>query len=169
MNTTAGETYQERVRYYRRKAEQERISRKRSQWRSRKKSSEDVDIDFDEALYNFKQSGGFDKMYTKARRHAKRHAQDHLSFYRDDEQGYIGGVCAGIADKMNWNVSTVRAVTVVLGLVFTVPTVLAYIAGTIFLRKKHLAYYGRNERDFWKTAGNNTNRQDADFTFEENK
>lgn len=169
MNTTAGETYQERVRYYRRKAEQERNTRKRNQWRARMKSNDNVSIDFDEALYNFKQTGGFDRMYSKARRHAKRHAQDHLSFYRDDEQGYIGGVCAGIADKMNWDVTAVRAVTVVLGLIFTLPTVIAYIAGTVFLRKKHLAYYGPDERDFWKTAGAQATRPDADFTFEEKK
>ena len=183
MNTAAGESYQERVRYYRRKAEQARGYKGRQKWGREDSQNENVAFDFDEALYNFKQSSGFDRMYKNAKRNAKkqarRHALDHLSFYRDDEQGYIGGVCAGISDKMRWNVTTVRVVTVVLGLVLTVPTLIAYIAGTVFLRKKELAFYGRDEHNFWKSAsqssqpGNKTSGRasavnDADFTNEEN-
>lgn len=180
MNAAAGESYQDRVRYYRRKAEQTRASKNRQKWNDayaqneahNKAQNEDMSFDFDEALYNFKQSSGFDKMYSRAKgyagKHAKRHAFEHLSFYRDDEQGYIGGVCAGIADKMNWKASTVRVITVISGLIFTLPTLLVYIAGAVFLRKKNLAFYGRDEHGFWKSAGRHSEVNDAGFANEEN-
>ena len=177
MNTAAGESYQDRVRYYRQQAEQARTNKSRQKWsrQGRKNQSgknDGVNVDFDEALYNFKHASGFDKLYSRAKRHAKRHAFDNLSFYRDDEQGYVGGVCAGIADKMNWDVTTVRVVTVVLGLIFTLPTLIAYIAGTVFLRKKNLAFYGRDEHNFWKSAAHgstksNETQADAEFTSKE--
>ena len=162
MNTSMGESYQDRVRYYRRKSEQERAARNRNRYGQSAKQQQGTDFDFDEALYNFKNKTQFEKMYSNAKRQAHRHAKDHLAFYRDDEQGYVGGVCAGIADKMNWDVKTVRLVTFISGMIFTVPTVLAYIAATVFLRKKHLAFYGRDEKNFWKSAAQQ--KADADFS-----
>jgi len=154
MNTSMGESYQDRVRYYRRQREQSRTEQRRYN-----KSANDVNIDFDEALYHFKNSSGFDGFYSKT----KRHARAQLSFYRDDEQGFIGGVCAGIADKMRWDVSVVRIVTVLMGLLFTLPTLIAYICATLFLRKKSLAFYGQNERNFWKSRARKQTRQNASF------
>jgi len=148
MNSSMGESYQDRVRYYRRKSEQERARRERKSYE--KKYGRD--FDFDEALYNFKNKTQFEKMYSNAKRQAHKHAKDHLAFYRDDEKGYVGGVCAGIADKMNWDVKVVRIATFISGMIFTIPTVLAYTAATMFLRKKHLAFYGRDEKNFWKSA-----------------
>ena len=162
MNTSMGESYQDRVRYYRRKSEQERAAKNRKHYRQSAEKQQSTDFDFDEALYNFKNKTQFEKMYSNAKRQAHKHAKDHLAFYRDDEQGYVGGVCAGIADKMNWDVKTVRVVTFISGMVFTVPTVLAYAAATVFLRKKHLAFYGRDEKNFWKSAAQR--KADADFS-----
>ncbi len=161
MNTSMGESYQDRVRYYRRKNEQERAARNRKRYGQSAEKQHGTDFDFDEALYNFKNKTQFEKVYSNAKRQAHKHAKDHLAFYRDDEQGYVGGVCAGIADKMDWDVKTVRIVTFICGLVFTLPTVLAYIAATVFLRKKHLAFYGGDEKNFWKSAAQR--KADADF------
>ncbi|MBT8142282.1 MAG: PspC domain-containing protein [Gammaproteobacteria bacterium] len=112
-------------------------------------------------------------MYSRAKRGAKRQAREHLAFYRDDEQGYLGGVCAGIADKMNWDVTMVRVVTVLLGLVLTLPTLITYIAATFVLRKKNLAFYGRDEKGFWRSASRREQapypQHDATFTDEENE
>ena len=152
MNSSMGETYQDRVRYYRRKSEQERTARSRKRYEQVAEKQYGTDFDFDEALYNFKNKTQFEKMYSNAKQNAHKHAKDHLAFYRDDEKGYIGGVCAGIAGKMKWDVKVVRIVTFLSGLILTLPTLLAYIAATVFLRKKHLAFYGRNERNFWKSA-----------------
>ncbi len=161
MNTSMGESYQDRVRYYRRKSEQARASRSHKRYEKSADTQYGTDFDFDEALYNFKDKTQFEKAYSKAKRQAHKHAKDHLAFYRDDEQGYVGGVCAGIADKMNWDVKVVRIVTFISGLIFTLPTLVAYIAATVFLRKKHLAFYGRDEKNFWKEAANR--KTDADF------
>jgi len=114
MHTNTGQTYQERVRYYREKRERERNKRTYS-----KHKREHVNMDFDEALYQFKQRSSWQKVFDK-------HAKGHLSFYRDDERGIIGGVCAGIADKMNWDVSVVRLVVFFAGLILTLPTLVAY-------------------------------------------
>jgi len=161
MNTSMGESYQDRVRYYRRKSEQERAARNRKRYQQSAEKQNGTDFDFDEALYNFKNKTQFEKMYGNAKRQAGKHAKDHLAFFRDDEKGYLGGVCAGIAEKMNWDVTVVRLVTFISGLILTLPTVLAYIAATVFMRKKHLAFYGRNEKNFWKSAAKR--KTDADF------
>ncbi len=171
-----GESYQDRVRYYRRQREQARAEKYRRD--SQEKYS---NIDFDEALYRFKNKSQTEKMFDEASRRAKhytqdfvkgfsdRHLSDHLAWYRDDEQGIIGGVCAGIADKMNWQVTHVRIGAVISGLIFTLPTLVTYAAATYFLRNKGLAYRGRkSERDFWRSAGRKTNQnRELDAEFEE--
>jgi len=156
MHTNSGQTYQDRVRYYREKRENERARKHYSNFKR-----ESINVDFDEALYQFKQPGGWQKFLRQGRSFAKGQARDHLSLYRDDERGIIGGVCAGIADKMNWDVSVVRIVTFVSGMILTVPTVVAYVAATVILRNKGLAYHGRDEKSFWKSASS-THRNEAE-------
>lgn len=71
--------------------------------------------------------------------------------YRDRENGWIFGVCAGIADYANFNVMPVRVITVLSLMLFFIPTVLIYIAATLLLREKPLIYSGRRaEYDFWR-------------------
>lgn len=40
-------------------------------------------------------------------------------FYRDSDSGWIFGVCAGIADRFNLRVGTVRIIAIILLLLFT--------------------------------------------------
>lgn len=72
--------------------------------------------------------------------------------YRDRENGWLFGVCAGLADFLNFRVLPVRIVTLVCLLLFFWPVVLAYVAATLLLREKPLIYSGREaEFEFWRT------------------
>lgn len=72
-------------------------------------------------------------------------------FYRDRENGWIFGVCAGIADRFNLQVAAVRAIAVISLLVFFWFTAAVYIAATLLIREKPLIYSGeRTENDFWR-------------------
>lgn len=71
-------------------------------------------------------------------------------FYRDRENGWIFGVCAGIADRFNFHVGTVRVIAVISLLVFFWLTAALYLAATVLIREKPLVYSGRRpEHDFW--------------------
>ena len=71
--------------------------------------------------------------------------------YRDRENGWIFGVCAGIAEYFNFRTGTVRIVAVICLVVFFWPTVLVYIAATLLFREKPLIYSGRQEEyEFWR-------------------
>lgn len=71
--------------------------------------------------------------------------------YRDRENGWIFGVCAGIADFGNFRTGTVRVIAVVCLLLFFWPTVLIYLGTVLLFREKPLIYSGRqNEYDFWR-------------------
>jgi phage shock protein C len=71
--------------------------------------------------------------------------------YRDRENGWVFGVCAGIADFANFRVGTVRLLAVICLFVFFWPAVLLYLAATLLFREKPLMYSGRRaEYDFWR-------------------
>ena len=71
--------------------------------------------------------------------------------YRDRENGWIFGVCAGIADRFNLRLSAVRLVAVISLLVFFWATALIYILATVLIREKPLIYSGRvSEHEFWR-------------------
>lgn len=71
--------------------------------------------------------------------------------YRDRENGWIFGVCAGIADFGNFRSGTVRLITVICLLLFFWPTVLVYFGAVLLFREKPLIYSGRrHEYDFWR-------------------
>jgi len=71
--------------------------------------------------------------------------------YRDRENGWIFGVCAGIADRFNFNVGIVRLIAVVSLAVFFWLTAAIYLALTLLIREKPLVYSGaRSEYDFWR-------------------
>lgn len=73
-------------------------------------------------------------------------------FYRDRESGWVFGVCAGIADRFNFNLATVRVIAVISLLVFFWLTASVYVAATLLIREKPLVYAGRrNEYEFWRT------------------
>lgn len=72
-------------------------------------------------------------------------------FYRDRENGWMFGVCAGIADRFNFHVGTVRVIAVISLLLFFWLTAALYIAATLLIREKPLIYSGgRSEYDFWR-------------------
>jgi phage shock protein C len=71
--------------------------------------------------------------------------------YKDRENGWIFGVCAGIADFANWRAGTVRIIALVSVVLLFWPTVLVYAAAALLFRDKPLTYVGRcREYDFWR-------------------
>jgi phage shock protein C len=71
--------------------------------------------------------------------------------YRDRENGWLFGVCAGLADCFNFRTGTVRIIAVICLVLFFWATVLVYIAATLLFREKPLIYSGRQqEYEFWR-------------------
>lgn len=72
-------------------------------------------------------------------------------FYRDRENGWIFGVCAGIADRFNFRLSAVRIIAVICLLLCFWVTVAVYLGATLLIREKPLVYSGsRSEYEFWR-------------------
>ncbi|MEX2125046.1 MAG: PspC domain-containing protein [Woeseia sp.] len=71
--------------------------------------------------------------------------------YRDRENGWIFGVCAGIADYGNIPVVAVRIVVAAGLVIFSWVTAIAYIAATLLLQEKPLTWSGDcHENEFWR-------------------
>lgn len=74
-------------------------------------------------------------------------------FYRDRENGWVFGVCAGIADRFNFRVGTVRVLALISLLLFFWVVAAMYLAATVLIREKPLVYSGRHrEYDFWNRS-----------------
>ena len=74
-------------------------------------------------------------------------------FYRDRENGWFFGVCAGIANFFNFRLGTVRIIAIICLFVFFLPTVLIYFAATLLFRERPLIYSGRrHEYEFWRRS-----------------
>lgn len=72
-------------------------------------------------------------------------------FYRDRENGWIFGVCAGLAERFNLQVGAVRALAVISLLVFSWLTAAVYIAASLLIREKPLIFSGtHSEYEFWR-------------------
>ena len=72
-------------------------------------------------------------------------------FYRDRENGWIFGVCAGIADRFNLNLGTVRIIAVISLFLFFWLTAAIYLGATLLIRERPLIYSGREtEFEFWR-------------------
>ncbi len=72
-------------------------------------------------------------------------------FYRDRENGWIFGVCAGLADRFNLNIGAVRIIAVISLFIFFWFTAIVYIAATLLIKEKPLVYSGRQSEDeFWR-------------------
>lgn len=71
--------------------------------------------------------------------------------YRDRENGWIFGVCAGLADRFNLQIGTVRVIAII-SLIFAFwLTALVYVGATLLIREKPLIYSGeRAEFEFWR-------------------
>lgn len=71
--------------------------------------------------------------------------------YRDRENGWLFGVCAGLADRFNLRLGTVRVIAVICLLLSFWLTAAAYLAATLLIKEKPLVYAGpRSEYDFWR-------------------
>ena len=71
--------------------------------------------------------------------------------YRDQENAWIFGVCAGIADRFNFRLSTVRIIAIISLVLFFWLTAAIYIGATLLIREKPLVYSGRqSEYEFWR-------------------
>ncbi len=71
-------------------------------------------------------------------------------FYRDRENGWIFGVCAGLADRFNFRVGTVRVIALISLLLFFWLVAALYLGATLLIKEKPLVYSGRqSENDFW--------------------
>lgn len=71
--------------------------------------------------------------------------------YRDSDSGWIFGVCAGLADRFNFRVGTIRVIAFISFLLFSWLTAAIYIGATLLIRDKPLIYSGREtEYEFWR-------------------
>ena len=71
-------------------------------------------------------------------------------FYRDRENGWVFGVCAGIAERFNFRVGTVRVIAIISLLLFFWLTAALYLGATVLIKEKPLVYAGRHsENEFW--------------------
>ena len=62
--------------------------------------------------------------------------------YRDRENGWLFGVCAGIADRFNLRRSAVRLLAAIGLLLFFWTSVLLYVLATVLIREKPLIHTG---------------------------
>jgi phage shock protein C len=77
-------------------------------------------------------------------------------FYRDRENGWIFGVCAGVADRFNFRAGTVRVIAIISLLLFFWLTAALYLGATVLIKEKPLVFSGRRgENEFWHRYGRN--------------
>ena len=71
--------------------------------------------------------------------------------YRDPESAWLFGVCAGIAERYNFRLGTVRVLALISLIFFFGLTAFLYIGATLLIKEKPLIYSGRrSEYDFWR-------------------
>jgi len=71
--------------------------------------------------------------------------------YRDRENGWLFGVCAGLADRFELNPLGVRLVAIAAGILFSWLAVAVYLVAAFVIREKPLIYAGsREEYEFWR-------------------
>ena len=75
--------------------------------------------------------------------------------YRDRENGWVFGVCAGLAERFNLHLGTVRIIAVISLILAFWATAAIYLAATFVIREKPLVYSGaRTEHEFWRRYEN---------------
>lgn len=83
--------------------------------------------------------------------------------YRDRERGLIMGVCAGVSEFFDWNLMTVRLITLVMLIVAFIPTALVYFTAGFLLRDRPLRYYGPDDPEGWRDEIGFWRRQRRDY------
>ena len=88
-----------------------------------------------------------------SRRRARQACEFVNRLYRDRENAWIFGVCAGIAEYGDFRVGMVRLIALISLWFFTAATAIAYLVAALLFRNKPLTYSGPYaERDLWKNA-----------------
>ena len=78
--------------------------------------------------------------------------------YRNRENGWIFGVCAGLAEYFNFRTGTVRLIAGISLILCFWLTVLVYAAATLLLREKPLIFSGDYaEQKFWRQQDRRSN------------
>ena len=73
--------------------------------------------------------------------------------YKDSEEGIVMGVCAGLANYLDFSRNGIRLMVVLAALLFMFwPIVIAYFIAGFVLKHRPLCYCGRDERDFWRRS-----------------
>lgn len=81
---------------------------------------------------------------------------DRTRIYRNTERGWIAGVCAGIADYVGTDPMLVRLAAVLCLIVFCLPTMVAYVAFALVLKRKPPALFANPaEESFWRGLHSN--------------
>ncbi len=71
-------------------------------------------------------------------------------FYRDRENGWVFGVCAGIADRFNFRIGTVRVIAIISLLLFFWLAAALYLGAVVLIKEKPLVFSGTaSENEFW--------------------
>ena len=73
--------------------------------------------------------------------------------YLDRDNAWLFGVCAGVADFFDIDLTVLRAITVLMAIFFTFPMIVIYGLAAMLLRDKPLRPVDpRHEREFWRRA-----------------
>jgi len=81
-------------------------------------------------------------------------------FYRDRENAWLCGVCAGIADRFNFRAGIVRVIAIISLLLFFWLTTALYLGVTLLVKEKPLVYSGsHSENEFWHRYKRENRRQ----------
>ncbi len=76
--------------------------------------------------------------------------------YLDRENGWLFGVCAGLADRFDIDLNVLRILVVVGGVFVTLPTLVAYGLAAWILNDRPLQPRSpAEEREFWRTNRGN--------------
>jgi len=77
-------------------------------------------------------------------------------FYRNSRRGMLGGVCAGIADYFGFNLCATRFLTVIMFLMFTPVTLVAYVGCVLLVPSdRHLERAEPRDPDFRRAVRSN--------------
>lgn len=84
--------------------------------------------------------------------------------YRDTGNGWLAGVCAGIADYLGLNRALVRLVVFILAVPFTLTMAIAYVIMALVLRHKPKALFrDAAEEQFWREVRVEPSRSTGDL------
>lgn len=71
-------------------------------------------------------------------------------FYRDDEAGKFGGVCAGLAEYFGFDLTLTRVVTVLAMLFFPTVFLVYLVLWFVLPAKPRSLYRDESDKDFWR-------------------